>query len=212
MDDEYAALAAVLRSVLRTRRAAAPYAFAEIGARWGTWGARAALRANEDTEVALYFAESHAESCDGLRRVMDLNGLTNATTLDCAKATRQRLLHWLATVDHVDVMHMDIQGDETALIPAILGILDEKVYRVVVRTHHADVHAQLGSHFAQRRWLVASDVPRQAQPEVEVRARQLQGGSPHRFGWRRCCARAATSTHRAGRWRSPTASSSSTTC
>ena len=35
------------------------------------------------------------------------------------------------------------KSDETALVPAILGILDEKVYRVVVRTHHADVHAQL---------------------------------------------------------------------
>ena len=114
---------------------------------------------------------------------MDLNGLTNATTLDCAKATRQRLLRWLATVD-VDVMHMDIQGDETALIPAILGILDEKVYRVVVRTHRADVHAQLGR--AQRRWLVASDVPRQAQ--LECVWKYVRGNykeeSPHRFDWR----------------------------
>ena len=189
VDDEYAALAAVLQSVLRheARGGAAPYAFAEIGARWGTWGARAAAFARKrGHEVALYFAESHAESCDGLRRVMALNGLTNATTLDCAKATRQRLLRWLATVDHVDVMHMDIQGDETALIPAILGILDEKVYRVVVRTHHADVHAQLGSHFAQRRWLVASDVPRQAQPECVwkyVRGNYKEE-SPHRFDWR----------------------------
>ena len=66
VDDEYAALAAVRSRCSATRRAAPPYAFAEIGARWGTWGARAArLRANEDTR-SLYFAESHAESCDGL--------------------------------------------------------------------------------------------------------------------------------------------------
>ena len=33
------------------------------------------------------------------------------------------------------------QGDEAMLIPAILGVLDDKVYRVIVRTHHVDVHA-----------------------------------------------------------------------
>ena len=55
-----------------------------------------------------------------------------------------------------------------------------------MRTHHADVHAQLGSHFAQRRWLVASDVPRQAQPECVwkyVRGNYKEE-SPHRFDWR----------------------------
>ena len=71
------------------------------------------------------------------------------------------------------------------LIPAILGVLDDKVYRVIVRTHHVDVHAQLSSHFAQRRWLVASDVPRQANPECVwkyVRGNYKEA-SPHRFNW-----------------------------
>jgi hypothetical protein len=72
VDDEYVEHAAVYHSVLAAR-ADRPYAVAELGARWGTWGARAVafLRARRPAMPhELFMAETSPLHCKAIRLVM----------------------------------------------------------------------------------------------------------------------------------------------
>ena len=121
--------------------------FAELGARWGTWGGRA-IAFGRMLEPAmrydLLFVEAHPDNCDALRETMTKNQI--AHTLECAHASGGgKLRSWLESVSHVDAIDMDIQGAEEGLIPALLPLIDSKVHRLIIGTHNPGIHDMVRS-------------------------------------------------------------------
>ena len=196
IDDEYATHIALHQSVLRASRAR-PFVALEVGARWGTWGSRAVafLRSvRAGAAYTVHFVERDSRACDGIRQVMELNRM--AYSLDCAAASVHGLSAWIQSVSHVDLLHMDVQGDESALLPALLPLLHAKVYRVIIRTHSVSAHGSIRSLFLRSSrsllrgsldpWIVIEDVPRQINSGCVwkyVRG-NYKPDSPDRFNWR----------------------------
>lgn len=166
IDDEYNEQVAVYQSVLRAR---GKFVVAELGARWGTWGARslALLRhARPELDHEMLAVESYPVSCRAIERVLAVNNLTG--TVLCELATPQKMLAWSNGVDHIDLVDFDIQGGEHSLIPEIMGMLNSKVYRVIIGTHaagavsNAMVHGELRDLFGKEHgWLPIADIPPQ---------------------------------------------------
>ena len=152
---------AVYQSVLRAKPNQA-YVVAELGARWGTWGSRAiafAKARRPDLEYTLHFEEVSKVNCEGIVRVARKNGLDY--TLECGYATHKTLGKWMETVDHVDLIDMDIQGSETSVCELSMPLLNEKVYRIIVGTHSNEIHAKLEKLFSDNEWIVIANVPPQ---------------------------------------------------
>ena len=161
VDDEYFEQVAVYQSVLRSR-SSQPYNVAELGARWGTWGSRAVafLRAHRpQATYNLYFAESNQQYCGGIREVGRLNNMS--FQLDCKRAGADDIRAWSDLLSHIDLIDMDIQGGERALIPALMDLLDAKVYRVIIGTHSHSIHRNLTTTFRERGWIPIWDVAHQ---------------------------------------------------
>lgn len=119
VDDEYHEAVAVYHTVLRAvhahrRNPQRALVFGELGARWGTWGGRAASLARllaPSMPTRLYFVEAHEPNCAALETTMNLNQFTNEQyTLVCARATAARLLEWARSIEHIDALDLDIQG------------------------------------------------------------------------------------------------------
>mmetsp|Transcript_83346 Transcript_83346/g.166391 ORF Transcript_83346/g.166391 Transcript_83346/m.166391 type:complete len:171 (-) Transcript_83346:11-523(-) len=126
-----------MQAVLRAPRGHS-FIMAEVGARWGPWGARAAAFAyavRPDLDVRLHFVEPNPTACGGIRAVAELNGLHS--TIECDKASPATFLKWAEGQEHVDVVDIDIQGHEQSLIPPIRDALSAKAYRVIIGTHGA---------------------------------------------------------------------------
>ena len=149
VDDEYAEHTAVFQSVLRAAKTGSQlYVFAELGARWGTWGSRAIGFWRLKRPTGLYhahFIESDPEKCGGLRATMERNSIDY--TLECKEASNETLISWLESVPHVDVIHLDIQGAERTLLPAAIDLVNAKVYRVIVGTHSEEIHQEMKALF-----------------------------------------------------------------
>lgn len=143
VDDEYNEHTAVYQSVLRAKQNE-PYVVAEFGARWGTWGSRAAgfWRAKRPGRpYILHMIEANEANCEGLRIVMTKNALNY--TLDCEKASPDNVGAWLNSVPHADLLDFDIQKGEAAVLPAIIDLLESKAYRIIVGTHSPEIHTQI---------------------------------------------------------------------
>ena len=149
VDDEYAEHTAVFQSVLRAAKTGSQlYVFAELGARWGTWGSRAIGFWRLKRPTGLYhahFIESDPENCGGLRATMERNSIDY--NLECKEASNETLISWLESVPHVDVIHLDIQGAERTLLPAAIDLVNAKVYRVIVGTHSEEIHQEMKALF-----------------------------------------------------------------
>ena len=207
VDDEYHEHVAVFHSVLRavhafhrSRRLSSeqprPFVFGELGARWGTWGARAASLARQlapTMPTKLYFVEAHEPNCDALREVMARNHLSSTAsyTLDCARATASKLRGWAETVDHIDALDLDLQGFELRLVPQVIeDVLEPKVARLIVGTHSHFTHHTLRGLFMSRGWREVWAVPyqtRACQDKVKLylRGNYKTGAAalPQRFNW-----------------------------
>ena len=211
VDEEYYEHVAVYHAVLRAVRlfhrspANSPrkFVFAELGARWGTWAARAAAMARvlaPEMPCELYVVESNPINCDALRRVMAVNNLQYR--LDCARANSTSLRRWAEGVDHIDAVDMDIQGAEysygmgktSATIfgsAALRSVMSQKVLRVIVGTHfparhhHIPLRALLSDAKAMG-WQQIFALPPD-QRIVDCLIRVLRGSynytSPERFDW-----------------------------
>jgi hypothetical protein len=107
VDDEYHEHVAVWHSVLRSNPTR-PFVAMELGARWGTWGARAVmmLRAHRPQQPhALLLVESNKKHCKGATDVMTKNAIEH--TLMCETISRGRhMVNWAARYDHVDLIDM----------------------------------------------------------------------------------------------------------
>jgi hypothetical protein len=63
----------------------------------------------------------------------------------------------LGPFDVVDYLEADIQQSEIVVFPPHMGILKQKVRRVHIGTHGADVHAELGRLFRRDGWTIVFD-------------------------------------------------------
>lgn len=188
VDDEYHEQVAIYQSVLRAR---GHLVVGELGGRWGTWGARAiafAKARRPDLTYTLYDAEAATEHCEGMRHVMEVNDIEFTQLCDYVNATN--FLAWLATVDHVDVLDIDIQSAEFALLgdPEVMDAIAAKVYRIVVGSHPRGrrlTHQQLVDIFVERKWHFIWNVKDSSRPDA-VRG-YLRGRydpkSTDRFNW-----------------------------
>jgi FkbM family methyltransferase len=58
----------------------------------------------------------------------------------------------LADLDAVDLVHVDIQGEELRVLEHSASVLDEKVRRLMVATHSRGIHSALRRQFAAAGW------------------------------------------------------------
>lgn len=134
-DEEYIEFVSVLQSVMRAPRGAT-FVMAEIGARWGPWGARAAAfaRANRpDLHPRLHFVEPTPDACRAIHSVAKINGLTS--TVQCGRASSADFVQWADKQPHIDLVDIDIQGYEQEFVPNVAQVLSDKAYRVIIGTH-----------------------------------------------------------------------------
>jgi len=171
VDEEYTEMVATFQSVLRAKNNQ-PYVVAEYGARWGTWGARAIAflqKRRPQLGYKLHLVESYPESCRAIGEVMALNRFNY--TMECARADGRSLNRWLSTVDHVDLLDLDIQGAEHGAIREAIERLEEKAYRITIATHQHRSRISVRPEWAQplhdltkkflldRGWLLVAEMP-----------------------------------------------------
>jgi hypothetical protein len=63
----------------------------------------------------------------------------------------------LAGFERLDLVHVDIQGGESRLIPAARQILKQKVCRLVIGTHSRQIEADLVGELSGRGWTLEAD-------------------------------------------------------
>ncbi|CAE7212175.1 unnamed protein product [Symbiodinium microadriaticum] len=134
VDEEYGEMVAVYQSALRARTS---FNIMELGARWAPWATRAIalLRLRNPLPYQLLAVEPGRVECAGAHRVLKLNGMHGRVL--CTKADAALFLRLVSSIDHLDLLHIDIQGDEQHLLkhPEVLDVLDRKVYRIILGTH-----------------------------------------------------------------------------
>lgn len=159
VDEEYWEAAYVYRSALDTQKSS--FAMAEIGARWGTWGFRAAAAVRRFSphvrNTHLYFQETCRQGCDAIGIVQELNGFSSATgvhvvvdcmepeagvstdTLDWIEQQAHNLLDWSEHHHQIDVVDMDCEGCELHLFSSFVDKLApvwNKTKQLIIATHH----------------------------------------------------------------------------
>ena len=165
IDEEYAEAVHVYQSVLIGQGV---FSFAEFGARWGTWGFRAAAAARayntNISRVQLFFVEPEKDGCDAMDEMVELNGFDHAqvgVVIDCADAHASVMTgnfqSWAAERTAIDVLDMDIQGDELEILTSLESVVNDKVKLLIVGTHSAAQHDGVKQLF--RKWQVLEDTP-----------------------------------------------------
>ena len=156
VDEEYMQHVAVFQAVLRARGS---FAMAELGARWGTWGARAVafLRQANPLPYQLYLVDSDHLFCKGFEEVMSTNKIEYESS--CAEATPADFAAWADKQVHIDLVDVDIQTAEKDFLTndVVKKILKEKVYRIILGTHSHAIHATFQEEFSD--WLTIVDTP-----------------------------------------------------
>jgi hypothetical protein len=150
VDEEYIELISVYQMALKAKHT---FTMVEIGARWGTWGYRAAAairRYNPDVKkVDLLFMEPSQNSCNAIRKVAEVNefklpifnisivceafGVSEETP--GAKDSDATLRAWAESRSVIDVFDMDCQGCEYSMLAKVLDILNYKVRRAIIGDH-----------------------------------------------------------------------------
>eukprot|EP00439_Symbiodinium_sp_Y106_P031265 s753_g3.t1 len=156
IDEEYFEHVAVYQSVLRAHGS---FNAMELGARWGTWGARsiAFLRVKNPMPHRLFLVEPLRDHCLGARKVLMLNGID--ATLKCTKADVTLFLEMMEGVQHLDLLHIDIQGAEGPLLsdPRVRQVMDRKVYRLIIGTHSEELYESVSETF--QAWITVFSLP-----------------------------------------------------
>ena len=165
VDEEYVEMVAVYEMALNARGS---FSIVEVGARWGTWGYRAAaaVRAYNPavSQVNLFFVEPDGESCEAIHAMARINEFVPPrynVSVNCQAVDRHSIASvnaslraWAAGMTKIDVLDLDCQGCEFVLVPAILDLIEAKVHRVILGVHADDYqpHVQaLRSSFAHWR-------------------------------------------------------------
>jgi hypothetical protein len=176
IDEEYPEYVAWAHSVMRART---KFVGIELGARWGSWGARAVtfLRMlNLTLPYALLYVESNAEHCAGLDRVHEINGIENYT-LVCDVARPENILPFISRESRVDMLDMDIEFGEYELLrhTGLRRMLQDRVVRLVIGTHSSEIHERIKWGLGDEGWLLISEVPFTSNTSCLNRYRNLVG-------------------------------------
>jgi hypothetical protein len=165
IDEEYVEYVSWAQSAMRAR---GQFVGIELGARWGTWGARAVtfLRMlNSTIPYSLLYVEPKSEHCAGLEQVHKLNGVNNFT-LVCEYAKAEDIMTFMSQHSRIDVFDMDIEGDEFELLLAspprstqLRQMLRDRVVRLIVGTHTTYKHEQIREVLLDEGWELLSEVP-----------------------------------------------------
>lgn len=144
IDEEYIEVVAVYGAVLTAARGST-LAVCEMGARWGTWGSRAAAFARmvrpDIAKISLLYYEPRVEFQRGLKRVHEENGLGDYEIHK--EADESTFRHWAGKHQHIDILDMDIQGAEAKLWPQIADVVRQKVKRLIIGTHGCAIHREI---------------------------------------------------------------------
>jgi len=176
--EEYWEWVDCLEAVNDAVRASRPFVAIELGARYGTWIARAAKAYELLTgrEARIVGVEGDPVGFGWMRDHLALNGLTHgAEMIQAAMGARDGdVVHmsWegptaavrtlsLATLlvnetGEVDLLDVDIQGAELDMFaaPGAMAAMARKVRRIHVGTHSHDIHRRLIALFRSHGWLV----------------------------------------------------------
>lgn len=156
IDEEYFEHVSVYDSVLRAND---KYVVAELGARWGTWGARAVafLKKVKPMPYNVLFVEPLAIHCKGIREVMKKNRIDYDLICDYAKA--EDFVNWAANQTHVNLLDLDIQGAEEEFFASddVMRVVEKKVHRIILGTHSNEIHAAMQKRLSQ--WIVVHEMP-----------------------------------------------------
>ncbi|OLP99609.1 hypothetical protein AK812_SmicGene17808 [Symbiodinium microadriaticum] len=124
VDEEYSEMVAVYQSALRARIS---FNIMELGARWAPWATRAIalLRLRNPLPYQLLAVEPGRVECAGTHRVLKLNGMHGRVL--CTEADAALFLRLVSSIDHLDLLHIDIQGEEQQLLkdPEVLDVLGD---------------------------------------------------------------------------------------
>ena len=182
IDEEYTEHIYVFHSVYRARTRKT-FVMAELGARWGTWGARAIglWRRLSENPYDVLFVESDRLHCDALTRVQLLNNFSYE--LRCEDATVELMSEWLHRREHVDLIDIDIQGAELDLLRGIKHKLDKHVQRIIVGTHSKEIHETPCQLFSD--WIILHDSKpaKDTACIVNLLRRNYDESKAHSFEW-----------------------------
>jgi hypothetical protein len=129
----------------------------ELGARWGTWGARAMMAARVlGFPVFSAYWEPLDLHCEGLQHVHNLNGFSRDTYfLQCDIAEESSVSGKMREHKCIDVFDVDIQGAESGLLPLLKDEIERSVHYLIIGTHSAQIHESMVSLFGH--WKVLTN-------------------------------------------------------
>lgn len=138
IDEEYPEAVAVYEAAMSAKGV---FSMIEIGARWGTWGYRAAAaikKFNPSVRVDLLFIEPSTQGCAAIDEIARINNFLppqfNITKI-CSFAKKEHIIDWIKHRTMIDLLDSDIQGAEFQLFPSISSIIRSKVKRLIVGVH-----------------------------------------------------------------------------
>ena len=104
------------------------------------------LQPNEDYGAMASFDGEEVISIAGIREGYD----------EVRAMSIETLMHG---IDHVDLIHMDIQGAERDVIKASIDTLSARVRRMVIGTHSRLIEGELFDLFSEHGWRLEREVP-----------------------------------------------------
>jgi hypothetical protein len=183
VDEEYFEYIMALTTAWQAARAGRPYVFIELGARYGTWIARAgaayrlfAPAAAAKTQLKLLAIEATCEwfrkmeehiKCNYLEAQSELilgyaaprsyNNVKIGKPATYGEARSISLIDIAMAYEYIDMMDFDIQGFEaqTTEEPGAMDILSQRVGFIHFGTHGTKIEAALLARFRAAGWVVA---------------------------------------------------------
>ena len=77
------------------------------------------------------------------------------------------LIDILQTLDHVDIMDIDIQGGEAEVLPAAMKAINKKVKRIHLATHGMELHKHMWDLFFDHEWMCETDLAPNSQHQSQ---------------------------------------------
>jgi len=112
---------------------------------------------SDDERGGAFLVENDPDSDFGqtLRRA----GAADARTGDVVAVRTVTLRSLLGELDRVDLLHIDVQGEELRVLRHALGDVTRRVRRMVVATHSRSIHRRLGELLRSAGWQTVWDFP-----------------------------------------------------
>ena len=160
-DDEYSQWVSIMESFSEAPLGST-YVYVELGARWGTWVARAATVIRElrpDLNFRGWAVEASDVYVSNMMHTLSKNDLVNSVKVEHSMATPALLTKFLTQVEYVDILDSDIQGAEFDLFAdeVVFNLLKTKVRRLQIGTHDNSKHANLRARLENHGWMCVED-------------------------------------------------------